>query len=126
MRDWEEKLTQLGYGLVAFALVVGIVILLVDRAPKRGRERVQLAAFIGPALFMLAVGLVIPAIRTIILSFKDARGGWCEWVPSRIAARAGPGSRCTRPRSRRTTWRRPTRTPRCPAWWLRPSAWRPH
>jgi alpha-glucoside transport system permease protein len=78
MRGWEEKLLQLGYGLAAFALVVGIIILLVDRAPKRGREKVQLAAFIGPALFLLAIGLVIPAVRTVMLSFKDARSQ--NWV----------------------------------------------
>jgi alpha-glucoside transport system permease protein len=78
MRDWEEKVTQLGYGLVAFLAVVGIIVLLVDRAPKRGRDKVQLAVFIGPALFMLAVGLVIPTLRTIVLSFKDARSQ--HWV----------------------------------------------
>jgi alpha-glucoside transport system permease protein len=78
MRDWEAKVTQLGYGLVAFLAVVGIIVLLVDRAPKRGRDKVQLAVFIGPALFMLAVGLVIPTLRTIVLSFKDARSQ--HWV----------------------------------------------
>ena len=78
MRDWEEKLTQLGYGIAAFLFLIGIIVLLVDRAPKRGREKVQLAVFIGPALFMLAVGLVIPTIRTIMLSFKDARSQ--NWV----------------------------------------------
>ena len=78
MRGWEDKLIQLGYGLAAFGLVVGVIILLVDRAPKRGKEKVQLAAFIGPALFLLAIGLVIPAIRTITLSFKDARSQ--NWV----------------------------------------------
>jgi alpha-glucoside transport system permease protein len=78
MRGWEDKLTQLGYGVAAWLFVVGIIILLVDRAPKRGRDKVQLAAFIGPALFLLAVGLVIPTIRTIVLSFKDARSQ--NWV----------------------------------------------
>ena len=78
MRDWEEKLTQLGYGIAAFLFLIGIIVLLVDRAPKRGREKVQLAVFIGPALFMLAVGLVIPTVRTIMLSFKDARSQ--NWV----------------------------------------------
>jgi alpha-glucoside transport system permease protein len=78
MRDWEEKLTQLGYGLAAFLFVVGVVVLLADRAPKRGREKVQLAVFLGPALFMLTVGLIVPTLRTITLSFKDARSQ--NWV----------------------------------------------
>ena len=78
MRDWEEKVTQLGYGIDAFLFLVGVIVLLVDRAPKRGREKVQLALFLGPALFMLAVGLVVPTLRTILLSFKDARSQ--NWV----------------------------------------------
>jgi alpha-glucoside transport system permease protein len=78
MRDWQEKLLQLGYGVAAFVLVVGLILLVVDRAPKRGKEKVQLGLFIGPALLLLAIGLVIPALRTIVLSLKDARSQ--NWV----------------------------------------------
>lgn len=67
--DLVEKFGLMFIGLAAFAAVVGLVLFLADRAPKRGRDFLQLAAFVGPALFLLAVGLVYPAIRTTVLAF---------------------------------------------------------
>jgi alpha-glucoside transport system permease protein len=72
------KLLMLMYGIIAFFAVVGVLLLVVDRAPKRGREKVQLFAFLAPALVLLAIGLLIPAVRTIVLSFKDPFS--VEWV----------------------------------------------
>jgi alpha-glucoside transport system permease protein len=66
----QPKLLMLMYGVLAFFAVVAILLLIVDRAPKRGREKIQLLAFLGPAVVLLMVGLLIPAIRTFILSFK--------------------------------------------------------
>lgn len=69
---WSDLLEKFGLmfmGLAAFAAVVGLVLFLADRAPKRGRDFLQLAAFVGPALILLAVGLVYPAIRTTVLAF---------------------------------------------------------
>jgi alpha-glucoside transport system permease protein len=66
--DLIEKFGLMFLGLAAFAAVVGLVLFLADRAPKRGRDFVQLAAFVGPAILLLAVGLVYPAIRTAVLS----------------------------------------------------------
>jgi alpha-glucoside transport system permease protein len=78
VNETQPKLLMLLYGIIAFFAVVGIMLLIVDRAPKRGREKVQLVAFLAPALVLLAVGLLIPAIRTIILSFKDPFS--VDWV----------------------------------------------
>ena len=78
MNDVQPKLLMLMYGVIAFFAVVGILLLVVDRAPKRGREKVQLFAFLAPAILLLAVGLLIPAIRTLILSFKGPFSD--EWV----------------------------------------------
>ncbi|WP_354477783.1 sugar ABC transporter permease [Marisediminicola sp. UYEF4] len=61
-------------GLAAFAAVVGLILFLADRAPKRGRDVVQVLAFVLPALALLAVGLIYPAIRTTLLAFTN-RGG---------------------------------------------------
>ena len=63
MNENQPKLLMLFYGVLAFFAVVAILLLIVDRAPKRGREKVQLVAFLGPALLLLLVGLLIPAIR---------------------------------------------------------------
>ena len=78
MNEVQPKLLMLMYGIVAFFAVVGVLLLVVDRAPKRGREKVQLFAFLAPAIVLLAIGLLIPAIRTVILSFKDPFS--VEWV----------------------------------------------
>lgn len=71
-----EKLGVLAIGLAAFAAVVGLVLFLADRAPKKGRDVIQLIAFLAPAVILLAVGLVYPAIRTTLLSFTNRRGEW--------------------------------------------------
>ncbi len=71
-----EKFGYLGIGLIVFVAVIGLVLFLADRAPKRGRDFVQLLAFLAPALILLIVGLVYPAIRTTYLAFTDRRGEW--------------------------------------------------
>ncbi|MHB8961173.1 MAG: sugar ABC transporter permease, partial [Candidatus Limnocylindrales bacterium] len=74
----QAKLTMLVYGVIGFLAVVGLLLLVVDRAPKRGREKIQLVAFLSPALLLLLIGLVIPAIRTLLLSFQGP--GSTAWV----------------------------------------------
>ncbi|GAA1853439.1 carbohydrate ABC transporter permease [Microbacterium koreense] len=71
-----DKAVVLVVGLVAFAAVVGLVLFLADKAPKKGRDVVQLIAFLAPAVILLLVGLVYPAIRTGYLAFTDRRGEW--------------------------------------------------
>lgn len=63
-------------GLVAIAAGVGGALVLywalnglVERLPTRWEQRLKPYVFIGPALVLLGVFLVWPAIRTIILSF---------------------------------------------------------
>ncbi len=77
MEDWQAKLLQLGLGIVAWLIAVAIIVFVADRAPRKGRERYQLAIFVGPAVFLLLVGLVYPTVRTVILSFLGPSGsGW--------------------------------------------------
>ncbi|MET9343429.1 carbohydrate ABC transporter permease [Nonomuraea sp. NPDC004354] len=68
------KLIQLVIGVVAFLAVVGLVLLLLDRAPMRSRARLHAAILLAPAVVLLAVGLVIPAVRTTLLSFMSGDG----------------------------------------------------
>ncbi len=74
--DLAEKLGVFAMGIAAFVAVIGLVLFLADRAPKRGRDIIQLLAFLAPALFLLVVGLVYPAVRTGYLAFTDRRGEW--------------------------------------------------
>lgn len=74
--DLIGKILQVVLGLVAFAAIVGIIVLLMGRAPRRGRNAWQLLWFLLPALLLLAVGLVWPAIRTTLLAFQDNSGNF--------------------------------------------------
>ncbi|MEH0936104.1 carbohydrate ABC transporter permease [Micromonospora psammae] len=100
--DQQPKLLMLMYGLVAFVVVVGGLLLLLDVVPawfarrreaqlvaasasgaplpRRPRQREGLFAlfFLLPTVLLLTIGLVIPAIRTTLLSLMDA--GSNDWV----------------------------------------------
>ncbi|QCX74160.1 Lactose transport system permease protein LacF [Streptomyces sp. YIM 121038] len=72
----QPKLLYLLQGLVAFAAVVALLLVLLHRGPVRRRG----AAFLllAPALLLLTVGLLVPGLRTLLLSFKDDAGE--QWV----------------------------------------------
>ena len=73
----QPKFLQLLIGIAAFGVVVAALLVFIDRAPKRGQEKWQIVGFLGPALLLLTIGLVIPAIRTTILSFQNGQStGW--------------------------------------------------
>lgn len=72
--DLLGKILQVAGGLAIFAAAVGLVMFLVDKAPKRGRDYIQLAVFVGPALILLVAGLIYPAIRTTGLAFFSRTG----------------------------------------------------
>ena len=98
----QPKFLMLMYGLIAFVAVVGGLLLLLDVVPAwfaRRREAQLVAAsasgaplprrrkpreglfalfFLLPTLLLLVVGLVVPAIRTTLLSFMDR--GSNRWV----------------------------------------------
>ncbi|MET3903235.1 sugar ABC transporter permease [Paenarthrobacter sp. 4246] len=69
-----EKLLQVVIALAIFAAVIGLIMLLVDRAPKSVKDKVTVAGFLAPAAILMVVGLVYPAIRTSMLAFTDAGG----------------------------------------------------
>jgi len=97
-QDIAPKLTMLLYGLIGFVVVVGGLLLVLDvvptwfarrreaalvaaslqsggapvaRRPRKRREGTLALAFMIPALLLLLIGLVAPAIRTIILSLQN-------------------------------------------------------
>jgi len=72
------KFVQLVIGVAAFCAVVAAMLLLVDRVPMRQRARWPAAVLLAPALLLLGVGLVVPAIRTTVLSFRS--GDTTSWV----------------------------------------------
>jgi ABC-type sugar transport system permease subunit len=54
--------------------------LAVDRLPQKWDNRIRPWVFVGPALFILVIALVVPAVRTIYLSFRSGRRGEEGWT----------------------------------------------
>lgn len=77
------KIGQMLMAVILLALVVGVLLLfasLADRLKGRGRTAASVIVFVGPALALLGLGLIYPAIRTILMSFMDR--GSKTWVGS--------------------------------------------
>jgi alpha-glucoside transport system permease protein len=60
--------------LGVFALVFIGILLIASRFSGRRGEKIQAGAFVGPALLLLAVGLLYPALLTIIQSLQNPAG----------------------------------------------------
>ncbi|MCU1482088.1 MAG: putative alpha-glucoside transporter,permease component [Subtercola sp.] len=71
-----NKIEQVVIALAAFAAVIGLLLFLIDRAPKKRKDFFQLVGFVAPAFIILIIGLVYPAIRTAIQSLYDAKGNF--------------------------------------------------
>ena len=72
---WEiiaPNLIMLVFGLLAFAAIVFLMFILAERTTVKAQEWVRYLVFLVPALALLIIGLIYPAIRTLILSFMDA------------------------------------------------------
>ncbi len=57
--------------ILAFLVVVTLVMFGADLVRGRIRDKVQLVVLIAPVLFLLAVGLIYPAVSTVWLSFNQ-------------------------------------------------------
>jgi alpha-glucoside transport system permease protein len=68
-----DKLGAMVVALVAFTVVIGLILFVVSLLEKRGAKRVAWF-FVGPTFLLLLLGLVYPAVRTVIRSFFDAAG----------------------------------------------------
>ncbi|TDQ46594.1 carbohydrate ABC transporter permease [Actinorugispora endophytica] len=76
--DELPKLVWLLIGVAAFLAAIGCLLFFVDRGPRTKYEWWQASLFLAPALILLLLGLVYPAVRTTFLSFSDSRGE--NWV----------------------------------------------
>jgi alpha-glucoside transport system permease protein len=67
-----DKLLQLLVAVAVFAAVTGVVLLVAGRTRGRRTDLVSGIAFVAPAVLLLVVGLLYPAVRTTLQSFLDA------------------------------------------------------
>ncbi|WP_411720018.1 carbohydrate ABC transporter permease [Mycetocola sp.] len=72
--DLIGKLIQVVGGLAIFAAIVGLLFFFLDKAPKRGKDYWQLVVFLAPALILVFLGLIYPAVRTSLLAFTNNQG----------------------------------------------------
>ena len=81
MEEVTSGLAKVGTGLAAVAIFLGLL-LIVFFIGARAKGKLQFPAamivFLGPAILLLAYGLIAPAFLTTAGSFKDASGQ--EWV----------------------------------------------
>ena len=71
---WETiapNLTLLVISLAAFAAVIYALFLIGSRASVKWQGWLRYGIFLGPALLLLVVGLIYPALRTLWMSFMD-------------------------------------------------------
>jgi alpha-glucoside transport system permease protein len=64
----------LAVGLVAFAAIMLALYGLAELASRRDRSRVVATVFLAPAVIFLLVGLVYPAVRTLVMSVFNGDG----------------------------------------------------
>ena len=72
---WEiiaPNLIMLVLGLAAFAAIVVLLFILAERTSVKAQEWAKYLFFLVPAVALLVIGLIYPAIRTLILSFMNA------------------------------------------------------
>jgi alpha-glucoside transport system permease protein len=66
---------KLGFAVLMVVLffgVIGILLFLVDKAPRTGREKFQAFLFLLPAIVLLGIGLVGPILKTAVSSLTSA------------------------------------------------------
>jgi alpha-glucoside transport system permease protein len=66
-----EKFVQLLICIAVFFGVVALILLVTSRLRSRNGERLQFVAFVLPAIALIALGLLYPALNTIYQSFRD-------------------------------------------------------
>jgi alpha-glucoside transport system permease protein len=69
-----EKFVQMFICIALFFVVVALILLATSKLRSRSGERIQFLAFVVPALALIAIGLLYPAIKTIYNSFYNNTG----------------------------------------------------
>ncbi len=68
-----QKLLLMVFAIVLFVVVMGVILFGVEKIKKMPNWLV-VAAFVGPSLLLIGIGLVYPALNTLVTSFRDRTG----------------------------------------------------
>lgn len=72
--DYLDRFGLLAVGLVAFFAILLALYGLAELASRRDRSRAVAFVFLAPAVLFLLIGLVYPALRTVVMSFFNDDG----------------------------------------------------
>ena len=70
LSDFASKFGQVVSALAVLLGVLALIFFAAGRATGRFTKPIAVAVFLGPAVLLVTVGLIVPAIRTIYLSLK--------------------------------------------------------
>ncbi|WP_211262363.1 carbohydrate ABC transporter permease [Nitriliruptor alkaliphilus] len=71
-------IAAIAIGVVGVFVLFRVLDLAVNQFPKDWRESVRPWVFVGPALVLLSIFLLYPAVNTVVVSFQDATA--TDWV----------------------------------------------
>ncbi|HEX7405006.1 MAG TPA: hypothetical protein VF307_03680, partial [Candidatus Nanopelagicaceae bacterium] len=66
------KFGQIAIALLGFFAILLAIFYIAGRANGRKQRPIAILVFLGPAMILLLAGLIVPAVQTILFSFKDA------------------------------------------------------
>ena len=66
------KFGQIAIALLGFFAILLLIFFIAGKANGRKQRPIAILVFLGPAMILLLAGLIVPAIQTILFSFKDA------------------------------------------------------
>lgn len=69
-----SKFGSVASAITAFSIVLGTIFFIAGKFNGKKARYIAIAIFVGPAVALLAIGVVIPGIQTILFSFRDAEG----------------------------------------------------
>ncbi|MEO0011040.1 MAG: hypothetical protein RIQ39_629 [Actinomycetota bacterium] len=69
-----SKFGSVASAIAIFFIVLGSIFYIAGKFNGKKARYIAITIFVGPALALLAIGVVIPGIQTILFSFRDAEG----------------------------------------------------
>ncbi len=69
-----SKFGSVASAITVFFIVLGTTFFIAGKFNGKKARYIAIAIFVGPAVALLAIGVVIPGIQTILFSFRDAEG----------------------------------------------------
>jgi len=78
---WPGKIGEMFLAIAVVLAIIAGLFALGSMTPRRFRNKAAVIIFAGPALLFITIGLIIPAVRTLLFSFKGSQShSWVGWA----------------------------------------------